>query len=100
MLGMQQPLEIIPFFWVNLAGLHMRYAGYAAGWDDTIIHGDLQEQNFVVYYVSSGRIQAALGSGKDEEMAWIEELLKKDRMPDADELSKHVFSVSDMKKQV
>ncbi len=100
MLGMRKPLEIIPFFWVNLAGLHMRYVGYAAGWDDTIIHGDLQEQNFIVYYINSGRVQAALGSGKDEEMALIEELLKNDRMPDAVKLRKRVFSASDMKKHV
>ena len=100
MLNRKEPVKIIPFFWINLAGMEMRYVGHAAGWDDTIIQGNLIEENFIVYYVDSGKVKAALGAGRDVEMAMIEELMARDAMPDADKLTQKDINIFEVKKNL
>jgi NADPH-dependent 2,4-dienoyl-CoA reductase/sulfur reductase-like enzyme/nitrite reductase/ring-hydroxylating ferredoxin subunit len=98
MYGTKTEVDIIPFFWMNLAGLHARYVGFAEKWDHTIIHGDLNKEEFIIYYVSRNRIEAALGVNQDLEMAVIEELLRLDKMPDADTLKNNPVSADILEK--
>jgi len=81
MLGLNVKADIVPFFWTSLAGLGLRYVGHAKDWDDTIISGDLNSDNFMICYVKNDRILAALITGRDKEAAAIEELLRLDKMP-------------------
>ena len=48
--------------------------------------GDVEEGKFIVYYVKSGQVLAAFGMGRDKEMAAIEELMRRDKMPTPDVL--------------
>ncbi|CAG8569057.1 15640_t:CDS:2, partial [Racocetra fulgida] len=45
----------IPYFWSNQLGKGIRYAGYAAGFDDVIIKGNLEEFKFAAYYARKYR---------------------------------------------
>ena len=84
MLGLNKKVEIIPFFWTNLAGMEFRYVGYPGKWDYSIIQGDLFEENFIIYYIFNNRVNAALGVGQDEQMTVIELLLSAGKMPSAE----------------
>lgn len=37
-------------------GQQLRYCGVGAGFDDTIVDGNLDELKFVVYYVKQGKV--------------------------------------------
>ena len=81
MLGRKEKFTAAPFFWTQQYGKSLRYAGHAEKWDDIIYHGDLDEQNFLAFYVQAGRVVAAAGMGRDADMIFIAELLGQGRMP-------------------
>jgi NADPH-dependent 2,4-dienoyl-CoA reductase/sulfur reductase-like enzyme/nitrite reductase/ring-hydroxylating ferredoxin subunit len=96
MLKTNKKIEIIPFFWMNLAGLYLRYVGYAEKWEDTFLDGDLSNEDFIVYYINNDKISAALGANRDKEIALIEELLRQDKMPSASEIKSKKISSKDL----
>jgi len=94
MLGKKKKVEIIPFFWSNIAGMNLRYVGYTRDWDDTIVQGDISKEDFIVYYIKDKVAKAALGVNRDEQMAIIAELFRHDNMPSVGELKKGNWSPS------
>ena len=81
MLNFRKKIDIVPFFWTNLAELNIQYAGYSEKWDDTVIKGDLKKGDVLVFYIKDNEIQAVLGINKDKHMSIIEELIRLDKMP-------------------
>ncbi|WP_299817770.1 FAD-dependent oxidoreductase [uncultured Jannaschia sp.] len=67
MLGKPAAPDDIPFFWTAL-GRQYRYVGHAEGWDDVFFDGDPAEA-FLARYVKNGRIMAAVGAGRDADLA-------------------------------
>ncbi|WP_299653607.1 FAD-dependent oxidoreductase [uncultured Jannaschia sp.] len=67
MLGAPSAPDDIPFFWTAL-GRQYRYVGHAEGWDDIRFDGDPAEA-FVARYVKDGRVMAAVGAGRDADLA-------------------------------
>jgi len=55
--------------------------GHAAAWDDTITWGDIDGKEFITFYVSGGKVTAAAGNNRDNEIAAVEELMRTGRMP-------------------
>lgn len=96
MLDMKTKIDIIPFFWTDLAGLAIRYSGYGNGWDDIIIQGNLSKENFIVYYTRQEQVTAVLGVNRDEQIAVIEELFKHDTMPSKKELQSKNWTRKDL----
>ncbi len=47
------------------------YVGHAERWDDVVIDGDLQEPNFIAFYVYTGVVRAIAGWGRDQAMAAV-----------------------------
>jgi NADPH-dependent 2,4-dienoyl-CoA reductase/sulfur reductase-like enzyme/nitrite reductase/ring-hydroxylating ferredoxin subunit len=86
MAGHEIPYESVPFFWTMQVGLNFRYVGYVKDWDDLIIDGDLSSKRFIAYYVRNNQVLAVAGNKRDKEMAAIEELMRKGKMPAPDEL--------------
>ena len=69
-----------------------RYVGHATEWDEVIVDGDLQERKFIAFYVEDNQVLAAASSSKrDTETAAIEELMRLQKMPTADELRSSSF---------
>ncbi|WP_167766892.1 FAD-dependent oxidoreductase [Jannaschia formosa] len=66
MLGIQSGPDI-PFFWTALARQY-RYVGHASDWDRIAFDGD-PSGPFVARYVKDGRVMAALGAGRDADLA-------------------------------
>lgn len=80
MAGAQEPYQFVPFFWTAQQGLNLRYVGHANGWDDVQIDGDLtaDQPTFIARYFRNGKLQAALGCGKDQEMAALQLALQEE----------------------
>jgi NADPH-dependent 2,4-dienoyl-CoA reductase/sulfur reductase-like enzyme/nitrite reductase/ring-hydroxylating ferredoxin subunit len=86
MAGKETPYRSVPFFWTLQAGMHLRYVGHATEWDEIFVDGNIDEGKFIAYYVKDDRILAAAGTGRDADMAALEELMRLDRMPSLKEL--------------
>ncbi|MGO9567701.1 MAG: FAD-dependent oxidoreductase [Desulfomonilaceae bacterium] len=86
MAGKKVAYTSVPFFWTNQVDLYFRYVGYAKEWDEIIINGDLDSQDFIAYYVKNSKVYAAAGNNREKEMAAIEVLMGLNKMPSPKEL--------------
>lgn len=90
MLGRKEKFAAAPFFWTQQYGKSLRYAGHAERWDDIIYQGNLDEQDFLAFYVQGGQVTAAAGMGRDADMIFIAERLGQGTMPAAAGLREHL----------
>jgi apoptosis-inducing factor 3 len=86
MAGQQAKYRSVPIFWTMQFQFPLRYVGHAEQWDEIIVRGDLQQQEFIAFYVQGDRVLAAAASQRDTEAAAIVELMRLDRMPSPEEL--------------
>ena len=89
MSGKAKPYESVPFFWTAQHGLQIRYVGYTPDYDRMLVDGDIKQRKFIAYYIKDGMVKAALGIGRDKEMAALNELIRMDRVPPVKDLEKH-----------
>ncbi|UWQ21967.1 FAD-dependent oxidoreductase [Jannaschia sp. W003] len=75
MLGRDAPGTDIPFFWTALARQY-RYVGHAEDWDEIAIDGE-PSGPFLARYVRDGRVVAALGAGRDADLAALHLAMRK-----------------------
>jgi NADPH-dependent 2,4-dienoyl-CoA reductase/sulfur reductase-like enzyme/nitrite reductase/ring-hydroxylating ferredoxin subunit len=100
MMGANQKVEIIPFFWMNIAGMNLRYCGYAGNWNEIITDGNIASGDFINYYAENNHITAALGTNRDDQMAVIEVLLRAGKMPDAGLFKRKIIPHSELKELI
>ena len=75
--------NIVPFFWSGQYDLKLRYVGHAEKWDEIFIDGDLEEPEFLAFYLQDNKVMAVVGINRDKEIAAISELMRLDKMPNA-----------------
>jgi 3-phenylpropionate/trans-cinnamate dioxygenase ferredoxin reductase component len=76
MLGKQQPHDVVPYFWSDLADWSsMEYVGPASDWDEVWWRGKPEDGKFTAWYVKDGRIAAALTVGRSDDLAVAGQLL-------------------------
>ncbi len=69
MLGKEQPHDVVPYFWSDLADwTSMEYVGPASEWDDVWWRGSADEGKFSAWYVKDGRVVAALAVGRSDDL--------------------------------
>lgn len=85
MLGRNVRYDAVPVFWTIQYMKQLTYIGHATGWDDIVVHGDLEKPEFIAYYVKTGRVVAAIGVDRDADTSALIELLtmKQDWTPEA-----------------
>lgn len=86
MAGQKVTFEAVPFFWTGQFDMKLRYVGHVEDWDDTIIQGNLDEKDFLAFYVKDEQVMAVSGVGRDRDIAAISELLRLRKMPPASEI--------------
>lgn len=86
MAGKDTAFDGVPFFWTRQFDTGLLYVGHAARWDEVVYQGDVKAQEFLAFYVKAGRVLAAAGMNRDRDVAAIEELIRLNLMPEADEL--------------
>jgi NADPH-dependent 2,4-dienoyl-CoA reductase/sulfur reductase-like enzyme len=88
MIGEKVKFTSVPFFWSGQFDVKLRYVGHAESWDDIIIQGNLDEQEFLAFYVKDNQVLAVAGSGHDQDIAAISELMRLQQMPQGNEVRK------------
>jgi NADPH-dependent 2,4-dienoyl-CoA reductase/sulfur reductase-like enzyme/nitrite reductase/ring-hydroxylating ferredoxin subunit len=86
MLGHDVAFDGVPFFWTRQFDVGLLYVGRATSWDEIVYRGEVSSQDFLAFYVKNNRVLAVAGMNRDLEMAAIEELMRLDRMPVAEQL--------------
>ncbi len=85
MLGQEIRFDAVPVFWTIQYLKRLDYVGHATGWDDIVVHGDLEKPEFLAYYVKDGVVVAAAGLDRDQDTAALIELFsqRRDWTPEA-----------------
>jgi hypothetical protein len=61
-------------------------AGHAKEWDDIVFEGDLEQHDFLAYYLTGDQVQAVAGMGREQALCAIEECLRLQKMPPIQQL--------------
>jgi len=83
MLGRDQPHDVVPYFFSDLADwASMEYVGPGSG--DAVIRGSLDEGDFTAFYVDpdSGKVSAALTVGRSDDLEHAKRFLVDGASPD------------------
>lgn len=76
MLGRDQPHDVVPYFFSDLADwASLEYVGPAYKWDKELVRGSIDEGEFSIWYVQDGRVAAALSVGRSEDLAHAHRLI-------------------------
>ncbi len=77
MLGREQPHDVVPYFFSDLADwASLEYVGPAYKWDTEVIRGSLDEGEFSVWYLDrEGRVEAALSVGRSDDLEHARRLI-------------------------
>jgi NADPH-dependent 2,4-dienoyl-CoA reductase/sulfur reductase-like enzyme/nitrite reductase/ring-hydroxylating ferredoxin subunit len=89
-------ITAVPFFWTTQFDATLNYVGHAKGWDEIIVQGNIAEHDFLAFYVKSGRVTAVAGMNRDRDLAYIEELIRLDRMPNPQKLKDGLEDLSSL----
>ncbi|XP_055331403.1 apoptosis-inducing factor 3-like isoform X3 [Paramacrobiotus metropolitanus] len=73
--GNKTPIHTVPYFWTQVFGKSVRYAGYGYRFDDIFIHGTLAGMKFVAYYLKGGEVVAAASLMYDPVVSRFAELV-------------------------
>jgi NADPH-dependent 2,4-dienoyl-CoA reductase/sulfur reductase-like enzyme/nitrite reductase/ring-hydroxylating ferredoxin subunit len=76
----------VPFFWTTQFDVTLNYVGHTQGWDEIIIQGDPSKKDFLAFYVKDFRVLAVAGMNRDTDLAYMEELIRTNRVPAPDRL--------------
>jgi len=77
MLGAPAPYDVVPHFWSELADwTSLRSVGPAAGWEQEVVRGSVDDGAFSVFYLSGDRVLATLAvGGRDDDLERGRELI-------------------------
>lgn len=62
MLGGQIPYDKTPYFYSDQYDFGMEYRGFAAQFDQVVFRGDLEQREFVAFWLQAGRVLAAMNA--------------------------------------
>ncbi len=76
MLGRDQPYDVVPYFFSDLADwASLEYVGPAHDWDREVVRGSFDAGDFSVWYLSEGRVAAALSVGRSDDLEHARRLI-------------------------
>jgi 3-phenylpropionate/trans-cinnamate dioxygenase ferredoxin reductase subunit len=75
-LGRDVPHEEVPYFFSDLADwCSFEYVGPAFDWEQEVVRGSLEEGEFSIWYLGSGRVKAALSVGRSDDLEHARRLI-------------------------
>ena len=76
MLGRDQPHDVVPYFFSDLADwASLEYVGPASSWDQEIVRGSIDRGEFSVWYLAQGALAAALSVGRSDDLEHARRLI-------------------------
>jgi len=88
----------LPVFWTMQFKFPLRYVGHAEQWDEIIFDGDLEQREFIAFYIKDNQVLAAATSKRDTETAAISELMRLNQMPTPEALRNGSVDLVDLVK--
>jgi 3-phenylpropionate/trans-cinnamate dioxygenase ferredoxin reductase subunit len=86
-LGSREPFAEIPYFWSDLADwCTLEYVGPASEWDQEVVRGSPADGEFTIFYLSGGRMAAALTVGRSDDLDRARELMTSGQTVEPDAL--------------
>ena len=77
MLGGTEPYTEVPYFFSDLADwTSLEYVGPAYEWDEVVWRGSADDGEFTAWYLSGGKVAAALAVGRSEDLTHARRLLE------------------------
>lgn len=91
MLGLEKPIDSVPFFWTQMYGKSIRYCGHALEYDTVLFDKeenglDPQVMKFVAYYGNKDKVVAVCSMGRDPIVSCAAELMHINKMPTISQL--------------
>ena len=86
MMGDERAYDAVPYFWTIQYQTQFDYVGHATGADEVTVRGSLEQAAFIAYYRRDGRVLAAIGRGRERDMAALTHLLGEGRAWTLDEI--------------
>ena len=68
--------EGVPFFWTYHYGQNFEYLGHAETWDDEVVDGEIERQNFVALLLRRQQVAAVVGCGRQRTTAALTERMR------------------------
>ena len=76
MLGRDQPHDVVPYFFSDLADWSsMEYVGPASEWDEEVVRGSLEDGEFSLWYLRKGCVAAAMSVGRSDDLEHARRLI-------------------------
>lgn len=76
MLGRDQPHDVVPYFFSDLADwASLEYVGPASSWDHEVVRGQVEQGEFSVWYPAQGTLAAALSVGRSDDLEHARRLI-------------------------
>jgi 3-phenylpropionate/trans-cinnamate dioxygenase ferredoxin reductase component len=77
MLGSDEPYEVVPYFFSDLADWSsFEYVGPAYEWDEIVFRGDRDAGEFSAWYLKDGRVKAAMSVERSEDLGHARTLIE------------------------
>ncbi len=86
MLGTGQPYDPVHWFWSDQYDVNLQYAGFHREWDQVVVRGSLDANNFIAFFVNTGRVDAAIALNRGKDMRRAMPLIKARRVIDPRQL--------------
>ena len=86
-LGANAPYAHTPYFYSDQFDLGMEYRGYAPEWGKVVIRGDLAKRQFHAFWLSDGRVTAAMNANLWDDGDALQELVDSEARVDLERLA-------------
>jgi 3-phenylpropionate/trans-cinnamate dioxygenase ferredoxin reductase subunit len=87
MLGHEAPYDRTPYFFSDQYDLGMEYRGWARSWDQVVFRGDPAAGEFVCFWLSDGRVLAAMNANVWDAGEALEALVRRRAAVDPERLA-------------
>jgi 3-phenylpropionate/trans-cinnamate dioxygenase ferredoxin reductase subunit len=76
MLGGDQPHDVVPYFFSDLADwASLEYVGPAVQWDQEVVRGSIDDGEFSIWYLDGGGVAGALSVGRSDDLEHARRLI-------------------------
>lgn len=75
LLGRPEPVTAVPWFWSNQGDLRLQIAGLSYGYDQIVLRGDPDSEQFSVLYYAAGRLLAVDAVNNPQDYLLVRRLL-------------------------
>jgi len=88
--GADTEINTVPFFWTQMFGKSIRYAGHCPRFDDILYDGEVEHQKFVAFYCCGDEVHGVASMNRDPAAAYWAEQMAHSGYPSKQEVLKQL----------